>query len=341
MNREILERVAAARQAGNEATGEAPEGADAQEAPQEAAQEEIQEPKYEEQAEQEFQPDADQEAQEEIQVSTLNDLAEHLNVDVAELYKIKMPVSGMGDISIGEYKDQVQDRETYTRRAQELDTRAAELDRKAQEKLATWEAKIRDADAAFLIARKQLGLDESRVNWDKLKDEDPAEYASKKMEFMDRRGELSALYQQIYNEAQKLESERLENFHNQVNTLRREEKAKLKKWRPDWEQEDMNKIEKYLKSEGWPDELIKPVIEVNSSHYVKAAYKSMLYDELKAKGQEVKKEPKKGIPVLRAGKKVTAKDSKEQELDALRSRLKKSGRLKDAFALRRASRQQR
>lgn len=136
-------------------------------------------------------------------------------------------------------------------------------------------------------------------DWDKLRRENPAEYAALKAEAQERKDKLAAV--RAEQDAVRAEQER--EFHAKRQEHLRTEGRLLIDAIPEWKDEakateEVGKLVSYLNTTyGWTPEDLG---DVGDHKIVVALRKAMLYDELKAKGEAVR-ERAKSAPVLKPG----------------------------------------
>ena len=126
--------------------------------------------------------DESQEANEEGEIDTLNNLAEELDVPVADLYQLNLKMSGDDEpVTIGSLKDFYEankninvEREELTKREQDLATQAEEL-----REIPTVTNELMQARAAVLSIQDQY----NRTDWKGLRFSNPAEFAALQAEF--------------------------------------------------------------------------------------------------------------------------------------------------------------
>ena len=183
----------------------------------------------------------------------------------------------------------------YTKKTQEISTERKEVKAlKAQqsEKLESLDSKI--ADVERLIVDQ-----ESTINWDDLRDEDPSEYL--------RQQELLAKRKEAI-EAAKIETQKIKDDEFQEIVIR--ERELLLEAMPEWADEatlqaDSEAMSKYFEENGFGEDDTKDL--TNHRLYI-AINKAAKYDALQDKAAATEKKVKKAPKVVKAKK--TAKQSK-------------------------------
>ena len=286
-----------------------------------------------------------QEEVEHFQVETLNELAEHIDVDAANLYNLKIPITNANgereDITIGEFKDNVQD----SKLAKEATARANQQLKDTNERLKTIEQAVETFHSENAIIMNdevaQLKKDFESINWEQLRSENPTDWNSKRLQFMDREKALVNKRQdakQKYLQQKKQVTEELAKIREEK---LQQEADRLFQYFPQWEnrttmEAEQAEIREYLLNNGYTVDEINDdngILQTDAKA-IRLAHKSMLYD----KSQNTSKASKKKIAAI--GKKVLKPSAKRTKAavtaDATKkahARLKKSGKVEDASVL--------
>lgn len=324
---------------GDEAVREAPERRDP--GPAEAPEAEAGAPAREPEGERGEGDQREGESQE-LEIGTLAQLAEHIGVEVADLYQISVPLDVDGkkaELSIGEWKDKVRtgieaDALAEQRKAF-VEERQAEQQRLAAQHQAL-QTSIAEAAALTEAAEKRMMQDLEGIDWAKLRSDDPAEWAAKQQEIKDRQTQIqeakAELARQWQAQAETLKAEQTEQLGKH---LEREREALLKAI-PEWRDESAFESERkgmreYLSGQGFADEEID---QATDHRLILMARKAMLYDQEQAKqAVALKKVAKVAKKIVRPGAATGKQAAKQDALDRLQGQLKKSGRMDDAAAL--------
>jgi len=289
--------------------------------------------------------EAPQEEVEQFQVETLNELAEHIDVDAANLYNLKIPITNANgereDITIGEFKDNVQD----SKLAKEATARANQQLKDTNERLKTIEQAVETFHSENAIIMNdevaQLKKDFESINWEQLRSENPTDWNSKRLQFMDREKALVNKRQdakQKYLQQKKQVTEELAKIREEK---LQQEADRLFQYFPQWEnrttmEAEQAEIREYLLNNGFTVDEINDdngILQTDAKA-IRLAHKSMLYD----KSQNTSKASKKKIAAI--GKKVLKPSAKRTKAavtaDATKkahARLKKTGKVEDASVL--------
>lgn len=326
---------------------DAPEPSEAESTEEEIKEPEQEEPEQESKEETEelsekAEPEADVTDEETSTfVSELNDF--FVTADRATLEAIKLPTKINGEegqatladalrsYQLGENLDQKTDSLTTEREAFSKETEAKRIE--YSQSLST---------AASLVNQleQQLVQSAEKVDWDELRQSDPAEFAAKKQELVERQ-------QQYQNARTTLAKEHQTKFNEHVNSvLDRESKALIRDI-PDWKDEsvakaEMKSVRDFLLKEGFtPVEIDGQsdndgnIISAGMSDHraIKMARKAMLYDAGDKKVKAAKKRVRTLPKVAKPGKQVSKADQDSDRSKQMRGKLKKSGKVEDAAAL--------
>lgn len=311
---------------------EAPEQPQKKQPVAEEAEKETEQPE-EKAATEEETPNAEPEAEERT-ISSLQELAEELGVEVADLYKLQIPVNtpdGRKEITLGEWKDSIQAAETVkaqqAKLSEQLEQRQALIDewgQKMQESLA-------QTSSVLQMAEQELVRDYQSVNWQELRQYDPAEFAAKQQEFSQRQAQINQAKQVGLQQWQDSQRQRAE----MVQKMMPEQMQLLGKLIPEWADSgtaevEKPKVAKFLAALGYKQEEIANLYDARA---VAVAYKAMKYDELKASKPASKKVLKIGSRPIKPGKSQSKAEQAEAVTRDQRMRLKKTGSVNDLAAL--------
>jgi len=224
----------------------------------------------------------------------------------------------------------------YTKKTQELSQQRRGMDDLHKK----WEAEIAQigAERQYYVSALQSAMDGSlgqlnqfsNIDWEKLKNDNPLEYVTKRDEYRETQDNLKRY------EAQQKEAVAAQNAANHESHQRmvHEEHGKLVEALPDWAEPTKRQslgeeIKAYAVSQGYTPEEIKSLVDHRN---FLTLYKSMKYD--KASSPDVVKKKVKNKPrVIRAGSPRTKSDGDRVQRRKTMKRLEQSGHLNDATAL--------
>jgi hypothetical protein len=348
MSEEIADRIAAIRDPAPAPEAPAPEAPVAEQMPAEApveAQEPSPAPEAADPAEEmstivDTAQEMDAEA---IEVESLDDLADHFGVDKADLYNLKVPVTmadgSRQEVSLGEWKDGYRASQEAAQEAQRAAQSRQRYEQQRQEMAQAWMQKVREADNTLTLAEQQVVGEFQQIDWNALREHDPAEWAARRQNFQERMHTLEQSKRELGARWQQQQEQFAQEQQQQVAEVLEAERQHLLRSLPEWQNEDTAKAERsalsdYLKSSGFNHDEVSSVAD---HRLVLMARKAMLYDKEMAGVSAAKKR------VVKIGKKTVSpgttrgKQTARTDRNAvLQKALKKSGKVEDAAALIRA-----
>lgn len=283
--------------------------------------------------------DSQKEESEERELATIDELAEHLNVerDTLDVLKVPTKIDGKtGEVSIKELIRSYQTQGSVGNKQQENASARKQLETEIAQHREALQTQWGQVNSAFGQAQELLDNDTAVKELEELRTSDPAEYAAK---IADRREKLEKL-QTAQNKAQQ---EQAKTFNEQYRERVQREVTSLVEAIPEWADQDTKshesrQVRDYLKDVlGFSDVEIDGKIEngvvvhpgmVDHRTFV-VARKAMLFD-LSSKAAPEKKKRLKSLPKVGAGKPKKRADESVKKRVAKRKQLKESGRVEDA-----------
>lgn len=283
-----------------------------------------------------------------VEVENLHALADYLEVPVADLYNMKIPVTVADgtkeEITLGQYKDDYKTSTQYKRAQKELeDSKTAwEAEKQAKEQEVT--QTLQQAQALIQVNEQQLMREMQNINWDKLREENPGEFSAKRQELYERQNAIGYAKQQAKDNFNKsIAEQKTKSFDKYQEDLQRELGLMVEAI-PAWKDESVAEVEQpkllsYLVNQGYSPAQINGEVKdgevvspgIIDHRFYSLAYKAKLYDEQVAKADLNKKKVLKiGKKVLRPGSKPSKNESKLDALAQSKQRLRKSGKMDDA-----------
>ena len=290
---------------------------------QEAEEVEEEAPEEEGQAEEETEESEqseEEEAEEEVELVAEEDLK----------YTIKVGGEEM-EVDIDELKSGYQRQADYTRKSQALAEQRKETENIQSERMQLEQERQMYANGLQMLQEQQSAKlqDFDSVDWETLKEEDPYAYMLKKDEYRDAQERVSNAAQQ-----QALIQQEQHTAAQQVRgEFVQQEYARLVAALPEWNDKDSTikkDIQEYATSVGFRPEEINQLADHRSVLVIK---KAMEFDKLTKKVAPKKKAVKKVPKVQKAGRGKSKEDTAAEALKAKRTRLRKSGKQKDAASL--------
>lgn len=215
-------------------------------------------------------------------------------------------------------------------------TQAVAEERKKAEAEAVQLRNARDQYAAQLesLALALKGQQPKEPDWDKLRQENPTEYAVQRADFQRAQEKLN----EVHAEQQRVYQERLQAWEKEQDRFLQAETEKLHEAIPEWKDENVAKAEKaklveYLTTTGgWT---MDDVATVQDHRLMLALRKAMLYDEGQKKGREkIAGKVKPAGQTLKPGAQARAPlKGRKAAAKRARQQLARTGRADDAAAL--------
>lgn len=276
---------------------------------------------------------------EEIEIGDLNDLANHLGVDPAELYNIAVPYTEGGqkhEFTLGELKDKyTKFAETETLRAEAQSIRDS-YKQAEEQTIELIQAHAVQAASIQRAMEQQLLADFSGVNWADLQVRNPAEYIRLQQTLQARQGQLEEMkrnaiaFMEEQGNALKAQREHLQNTR-----LLREQEA-LMKAIPEWRDESVANAERqelarFMLARGYSEEEINAVDDHRALLLVRDAMK---YRAQRDAGEVAKKKViKLAKKIVKPGARQTASEQNTENERGLKQQLRRSGSTVDAAKL--------
>lgn len=271
-------------------------------------------------------------------VSTLNDLAAKIGVDVADLYKITIPATGEDgrtELSLSELKDAWQEQAKIAKQASALEEKQRAVDAQHAQAAQMWDQRIQESSAVFSYMAQQLEADIKAVDWTALRAEDPAEYAAKRQEFTDRQQGLHGLWQNATQQYEQAQQEQQAAQRKGQEEFIKAQSESLRSALPAWKDEAVAGQEKvaireYLSASGFSADEIGNIADHRA---VIIARKAMLFDAQQKKIATAKKKVVALPKVQKPGSGQSAAHEKAERRAEQMKALRKSGSTRDAAAL--------
>ena len=262
---------------------------------------------------------------EEVEVAEATDDAEQdINESSEEpSYTVKVDGSEM-EVTLDELLRGYQREADYTRKTSELSLEKSKYNDLMQQSQSEINNKLSKLEELTTVAQQELQQEYSRIDFEKLYDEDPSE-AARLEHKMRKRAENLAMIQEETKANQQQEFQKyLQEQQHRVSTLVPEfnDPAKASKLKSD--------MRVYLSKLGYGDKDINSIYDARQVLLIRDA---MAYDALKKSNAKVTKKVATAPKVVRSG---TAKNKGDASLKLRReklNRLKKTGAAKDAASI--------
>lgn len=272
---------------------------------------------------------------EETSFERLEQLAEALDMPVEKFLqtiKSKVKVAGQErEVTLQEALNGYQMESDYRQKTMELAETRKAFEAEKEKQLNDVKARLSDAGQVAEFYETQLMGEYNSINWQQLRVENPAEYAALQQDYNQRYQQLQGAKQKIAYEQQRLSYEGQQKQTEAFNKLISEEKQKLASLIPEFQDEAKAKVlqsemRAFLKSNGFKDEEVNQVYD---HRHVLMIRDAMKYRNLQNKNPQITNKVKEAPKLLKPGSKQPVNKLTQQLRDA-RTKLKKSGSLKDA-----------
>lgn len=268
----------------SEETANEPESS---EAPQEAAPEE-----------------GSEEQVEEVEITTVEELAEHFQIDPEWIQNLKITQKVNGqpvEFSIAEAlatHRKVAAADSYLAEAKQ---KAKAIEEEARQKEQAVVSTLASFSKLVESVEAELDKDIKNIDWNRLREDDPAEYAAKKADIKERRERLDKMKQEAeasYQELLRQAAEAQERLREE--RLPQERQIFLERV-PDWNPQERDELVKYLSEEGFSEQDIQ--VAAFNGRLLALAVKAMRYDKAKTRSEAAKKKVVKIPKVMKPGSK--------------------------------------
>jgi len=307
---------------------------------QPAAQDDIEVDETNDEAE-----EADEEGLQELEFSDLNDFAEALDVDVDTLLdKIQTKVKVNGQeipVTLKELHSGYQKDADYRQKTSEIAETRRQFENIVDNLNTQYTQRIQEIDALASSLEQSYMEDYESIDWNKLRREDPANFAILKQDMEDRKQHIANAKLKVHmereNQAQEIQNYIIQNVVPQ-------EMRKLAEYNPSWadqkqwSQDYNSMMTNLVQSYGFSPEEVATVYD---SRMLKLAWDVLQYNTSKSNRENGVKEIKKEIAskkqklskVLKPGANKPRISGKGKRIKAAQQRLKSSGSVDDAAAL--------
>jgi hypothetical protein len=271
--------------------------------------------------------------------STLDEIAEALEVPVDELLsavKARTKIDGEeGEVSLAELRKSYQLEKSLTQRAQKLSESEKELAALRQQTEQDYTQRVEYINAMSQVMQQRMAKQYAGIDWAQLREDDPGEFAAKQAEYQRDQQELQAEVGNMIAEQQRLHQQRQYEYQQQLRMTVQEQAKQVPNLIPDWSDESVadrerKEIMDFLKTEiGYPDEALGQVYDAKA---LRIARDAMLYNKHVRGANVAKKKVRTAPKLVKPGKAKEKQEANSQRKAELRKRLRRSGSVDDAAA---------
>lgn len=312
---------------------DAPEGAaEPQKVTESPAPQQAQEhPKGEEKAAPEATAEPEQES-EGLSFSSIDEYLSKQKLEREAFYSLKVPVKVDGRdelVPLSELAKGHELKQASYNRMQEAAAKRAEIERAERETLGAAMRQAEQAQALFTLAQNELTSEFQRVDWNALRQSDPARYAQLYTDFQVRNQQIAQSIQQIetyrQQQAQAAEQQRLQALPAEREKLL----AAIPEWRdPQKFKAAQEKISSYAKARGFSDAELAQIFD---SRYVQVLHDAQQWREFQAAKPERLKQVRSAPAMARPGARQE-RDGTAAAYQSAREQLVSNPRSEDAQA---------
>jgi hypothetical protein len=267
----------------------------------------------------------------------LEDIAEAGGWNVADLYNMRVKVTGPDgkaqEVSLGEWKDAYQQSSQLAALKETEKRRSEELIAQRQQVINTINQRAIELDALTKAAESRLIGGYQAIDWNALRQHDPAEWAAKRAEFIEAANGLATVkqqaMQQVQAQMQHLQAEQAQQYQQYITEQLQEARALIPEMAvpekaPAVQQETVS----WLRANRYSDFEIGLVSQ--SAKLLKLVRDKMALSKADTDSKKVQPAPKK---FLKPGTAGPAQSKQAEAYKSARAKLRKSGKLEDAAAL--------
>lgn len=296
-------------------------------------------------AEGEAEPEGDEgkEESEGEPVQTVSEFLQTLEVDPEFFSGLKVQVKVDGkpaETTVADLVKSYQIGSAAEHRLEEAKSKAKAITEEAAAKSEALKGEYAKVAKLVEHAEAMLDQDAKAIDWAKLREDDPAEYAARKAEHAERRQRIETMKRDAVaawqQQAGKTTAEQAEILKRHIQAEQAALLEKLPEWRDDAKAKaDKAKLADYLLRQGFTSE---DIMGASDHRLILVARKAMLYDEGKGKVETARKKLAKVPKVMKPGAAKPKEQIDRERLEQLRLKARKSGRLEDAQAYLKAKR---
>lgn len=300
------------------------------EAPQEAPQAAPQE------APEEAPQDAE-ESPDEMTIEEWNQLAEYLEADPSDLYALKVNLDtpeGPKQATIEQLKDAYKEQEKIRVQAAQVEQARLQMQQQWTQAAQSLQQKEHEAAALLQNVEQQFFQEMAQVNWDWLRQNNPAEFAALRMQYQERQTQLANLRADAAIRYENAQREQAQVQVAQERELLRQEADLLYRAIPEWRDQQVAAREKaeiaqFLLSRGYSPQYVASIKAHREVLLARDAMRLARTQQSVAKNKVFKLGKKTLTPGSRTGR----AEQNNETTRTLRGKLAKSGNMKDAAAL--------
>lgn len=227
--------------------------------------------------------------------------------------------------------DNAQMDQAAEKRLEDAKARKQTLDQEFEKRNEELQGKFVQAGKLIEKAETLLDNDSSKINWDQLREDDPAEFAAKKAEFEERRKEIEQMKQETVDTYQK-SMQGNQQSEEEIQQLQQQELSKLVEQVPMKTQDEFNEwsanTAKYLMGHGFEKDELSSILD---HRFYVLAHKARQFDEGQKKTEAAKKKVAKVPKAMKPGAAQSKQQADSKKVKKAKERFAKTRSLDDAF----------
>lgn len=283
-------------------------------------------------------------------IATVKELVEYLEADPQWFENLQVDVTVNGNPSQVPLKDVLSSFRTTQAADERLElakSKSAQAQQELAERNAAIDLEYEKAARLVLANEQQLMAEASGVNWDRLKQEDPAMWSAERVRLGERASQVQQMKDQTTQQYRQVLAQREQEQNQNRYTVQQEQSQLLlqnmPKVSPDWSDpqklpDAKGRLATYLVGQGFSPKEIEDTLDHRN---FLVAEKARLWDESQRKLQVTKKRIRTVPKVMKPGAGKEASTVNLEKVRQAQSQLRKSGRMDDALTALRLLRQKR
>lgn len=287
--------------------------------------------------------ESESEDQGEEQITEISQLAQKYSLDPEWLETIEVPVKINGEegkVKLADLKKSYQITEAAEKRLEESKAKIKADNQLMADRRAQLESQYSIAASLIDHAEKMLDKDAGAIDWNRLREQDPAEWSAKKAEIAERRSQIQDMKNAAVAQYQSTQQQGLKEQEEQYKAYLQEQQTMLISRIPEWKdakaaENDKQAVAKYLMDQGFTKD---DVSNASDHRMIVIARKAMLFDKGQNKAEVIQKKVAAIPKVLKPGAVKSTDQVKRESLERARAQAQRTGSVDDALALLRLKR---
>ena len=292
---------------------------------------------YSEQPQEAPQEAAPEENPEEMTIEEWNQLAEYLDADPSDLYSLKVNFDtpeGTKQATIEQLKDAYKEQEKLRVESAKVEQARAQMQQQWTQAARQLQQKEHEAAALLQHVEQQFYQEMAQVDWNWLRQNNPAEFAAMRLQYQERQNQLANLRADAAIRYENAQREQAQVQVAQEREFLQHEAQLLYRAIPEWRDEQVAQREKaeiahFLLSRGYSPQYVAGIKAHREVLLARDAMRLAKTQSTVAKNKVFKL----GSKTLKPGSRTGRAEQNNETTRGLRAKLSKSGNMKDAAAL--------